>query len=65
MLIAQLTFTRHFSPLYEHLDFEARKQLALLVVSNALTNETQISLAEDVSENQSKYLLSLFMSYNF
>lgn len=37
---------KYFAPVYEHLDFEARKQLALQLILNALENETIITSSE-------------------
>lgn len=37
---------KYFAPVYEHLDFEARKQLALQLVTNALDNQTLVTSSE-------------------
>lgn len=37
---------KYFAPVYEHLDFDARKQLALELVTNALDNQTMVTSSE-------------------
>ncbi|XP_039269213.1 vacuolar protein sorting-associated protein 35-like [Styela clava] len=37
---------KYFAPLYEHLDFDARKQFAFQLISNALENDTIVTTSE-------------------
>jgi len=46
--ILTLLRVKHYSTLYEHLDFVGRKTICQYLVNNALENETIISTPDDV-----------------
>jgi vacuolar protein sorting-associated protein 35 len=46
--ILTLLKVKHYSTLYEHLDFVGRKTICQYLVNNALENETIISTPDDV-----------------
>ena len=45
----------HFGPLFEYFDYDARKNMSLYILNNALENETTLYSQENVGIDGLKY----------